>query len=196
VQSDILERWLEEVVVAPGATALRDRDAARRVLLDDALRAAPLLADLEGRIVDVGSGGGSPGIPLASDLPERSFTLLEAERRKCAFLELFARELPNVEVVWGRAEEQETEAFGVALAKALAKPPVAAELCLPLVATGGAVMLWLGSEADRESVARAAERVGGALEQDVDGLVVLRKIAPTPPGFPRRPGMAKKRPLA
>ena len=196
MQSDILERWLEEVVAAPGATALRDRDAARRVLLDDALRAAPLLTDLEGRIVDVGSGGGSPGIPLASELPERSFTLLEAERRKCAFLELFARELPNVEVVWGRAEEQETEAFGVALAKALAKPPVAAELCLPLVATGGAVMLWLGRDADREPMARAAERVGGALEQDVDGLVVLRKIAPTPPGFPRRSGMAKKRPLA
>jgi len=196
VESDVLERWLEEVVAAPGATALRDRDAARRVLLDDALRAAPLLADLEGRVVDVGSGGGSPGIPLASALPERSFTLLEAERRKCAFLELFARELANVEVVWGRAEEQETEAFGVALAKALAKPPVAAELCLPLVATGGAVMLWLGRDADREPMARAAERVGGALEQDVDGLVVLRKIAPTPPGFPRRSGMAKKRPLA
>ena len=84
----------------------------------------------------------------------------------------------------------------MALAKALAKPPVAAELCLPLVATGGAVMLWLGRDADREPMARAAERVGGALEQDVDGLVVLRKIAPTPPGFPRRSGMAKKRPLA
>jgi 16S rRNA (guanine527-N7)-methyltransferase len=196
VPSDLLGRWLEEVVVAPGATALRDPNAARRVLLDDARRAAPLLADLEGRIVDVGSGGGSPGIPLAFDLPGRSFTLLEAERRKCAFLERFARELPNVEVVWGRAEEQEPGAFEVALAKALAKPPVAAELCLPLVATGGAVILWLGRDAGRGPVARAAERVGGALENDVDGLVVLRKVAPTPPGFPRRPGMAKKRPLA
>jgi 16S rRNA (guanine527-N7)-methyltransferase len=196
VSSDLLERWLEEVVVAPGATALRDPNVARRVLLDDAQRAAPLLADMEGPIVDVGSGGGSPGIPLASDLPCRTFTLLEAERRKCAFLERFASELPNVEVVWGRAEEQEPESFGVALAKALAKPPVAAELCLPLVATGGAVILWLGRDAGRELVERAAERVGGALEQEVDGLVVLRKVAPTPPGFPRRPGMAKKRPLA
>jgi 16S rRNA (guanine527-N7)-methyltransferase len=196
VPGDLLERWLEEVVVAPGATALRDASAARRVLLDDALRAAPLLADLEGPIVDVGSGGGSPGIPLAFTLRERSVTLLEAERRKCAFLERFSRELPNVEVVWGRAEEQEPDAFGVALAKALAKPPVAAELCLPLVATGGAVILWLVRDAGREAVARAAERVGGVLEHDVDGLVVLRKIAPTPPGFPRRPGMAKKRPLA
>jgi 16S rRNA (guanine527-N7)-methyltransferase len=181
MQSAVLERWLEEVVEAPGATALRDPTSARRVLLDDALRAAPLLAGFEGRIVDVGSGGGSPGIPLASALPGRSFTLLEAERRKCAFLESFAREL---------------ESFGVALAKALAKPPVAAELCLPLVAAGGAVILWLARNADRESLARAAERVGGALEHDANGLVVLRKIGPTPPGFPRRPGMAKKRPLA
>ena len=194
--SDLLERWLEEIVAAPGATALRDQRTARRVLLDDALRAVPLLADLEGRIVDVGSGGGSPGIPLAVDLRERSFTLLEAERRKCAFLDRFARELPNVEVVWGRAEQQEPASFGVALAKALAKPPVAAELCLPLVATGGAVILWLGRDADRKALTRAAERVGGSLEHDVDGLVVLRKVAETPPGYPRRPGMAKKRPLA
>jgi 16S rRNA (guanine527-N7)-methyltransferase len=196
VESAVLERWLEEVVSAPGATALRDPDAARRVLVDDALRATELVSGLEGTIVDVGSGNGSPGIPLAVALPLRSFTLLEAERRKCVFLERLAREVPNVEVVWGRAEEQEVEVFGVALAKALAKPPVAAELCLPLVATGGAVILWLGRDADRESLTRAAEQVGGALERDVDGLALLRKIAETPPGFPRRPGMAKKRPLA
>jgi 16S rRNA (guanine527-N7)-methyltransferase len=196
VESTVLERWLEEVVSAPGATALRDPDAARRVLVDDALRATELVSGLEGTIVDVGSGNGSPGIPLAVALPLRTFTLLEAERRKCVFLERLAREVPNVEVVWGRAEEQEVEAFGVALAKALAKPPVAAELCLPLVATGGAVVLWLGRDADRESLTRAAEQVGGALERDVDGLALLRKIAETPPGFPRRPGMAKKRPLA
>jgi 16S rRNA (guanine527-N7)-methyltransferase len=196
VESAVLERWLEEVVSAPGATALRDPHAARRVLVDDALRATELVSGLEGSIVDVGSGGGSPGIPLAVALPLRSFTLLEAERRKCVFLERLAREVPNVEVVWGRAEEQEVEAFGVALAKALAQPPVAAELCLPLVATGGAVVLWLGRDADRESLTRAADQVGGALERDVDGLALLRKIAETPPGFPRRPGMAKKRPLA
>ena len=88
------------------------------------------------------------------------------------------------------------DAFGVALAKALAKPPVAVELCLPLVAPGGAVVLWLGESADREQVARAAEILGGSLESDADGLVVVRKLEPTPPGFPRKPGIAKKRPLA
>ena len=193
---EVLERWLEEVVAAPGATAFGDAAAARRVLLDDALRAAPLLGRFDGPVVDVGSGGGSPGLPLAVELPTRAFTLLEAERRKCRFLEGFADELPNVEVVWGRAEQQPVATYGVALAKALAKPPVAVELCLPLVARGGAAVLWLAESADREQVARAAEILGGSLESDVDGLVVVRKLEPTPAGFPRRPGVAKKRPLA
>ena len=194
--SGILERWLEEVIAAPGATALADVSVARRVLLDDALRALPVLAELEGLVIDVGSGGGSPGIPLAACMPERLFTLLEAERRKCAFLERFAAELPNVEVVWGRAEEQPVDVCGVALAKALARPPVATELCLPLVRPGGAVILWLGRGADRAAVARVAEKLGGRLESDLGGLVVVGKHDPTPPGFPRRPGVATRRPLA
>ena len=192
----VLERWLEEVVTAPGATALSDLEAVRRVLLEDALRAVPLLEANGPRVVDVGSGGGSPGLPLAVALPGRTFTLLEAERRKRAFLERFADELPNVEVVWGRAEEHPLETYDVALAKALAKPPVAVELCAPLVARGGAVVIWLGESADREQVARAAALVACRLESDSDGLVVLRKIGATPAGFPRRPGVAKKRPLA
>jgi len=195
VTADFLERWLEAVLDTPGATGLGSTDDARRVLLDDAVRAAPLVDSLAGPIVDVGSGGGSPGIPLAAALPARSFTLLEAERRKCALLERFASELPNVVVVCGRAEEQSVETFGVALAKALAKPPVAAELCLPLVSTGGTAIVWLGRSADRSALARTAERVGGHLESESAGLAILRKVEPTPPGFPRRPGMAKKRPL-
>ena len=170
--------------------------SARPVLLDDALRARAIVERFAGRVIDVGSGGGSPGIPLAVALPLRSFTLLEAERRKCDFLERATAALPNVDVVWGRAEEQPVDAFGVALAKALAKPPVAAELCLPLVEPGGAAVLWVGATADREPVARVAELLGGCLESDVDGLVVLRKLTATPPGFPRRSGMAKKRPLS
>ena len=193
---EVLERWLEEVVSAPGATAFDDAVAARRVLLDDALRAARLVGRFGGPVVDVGSGGGSPGLPLAVEMPTRLFTLLDAERRKCRFLETFAAELPNVEVVWGRAEEQPVDTYGVALAKALAKPPVAVELCLPLVVPGGAVVLWLGESADRDQVARASEILGGSLESDADGLVVVRKVDPTPAGFPRRPGAAKKRPLA
>lgn len=195
MDDDTLERWLEEVLAAPGLTALSDRETARKVLLEDALRAVALVAGTPGRIVDVGSGGGSPGVPLAISLPDRQFTLLEAERRKARFLESIAERLHNVEVVWGRAEAQPTEAWEIALAKALAKPPVAAELTLPLVRLGGLAVLWVGETADREHVSRAAAAVGGVLEEDRDGLLVLRKVEPTPAGYPRRPGVAKKRPL-
>jgi 16S rRNA (guanine527-N7)-methyltransferase len=192
----VLERWLEEVLVRPGLTGIDDRATAYRMLLEDALRATELVSATPGAVVDVGSGGGSPGIPLAATLPDRDFTLLEAERRKAHFLERVSAELPNVRVVRGRAEEQETDAFGVALAKALARPPVAVELCLPLVRPGGTAILWVGASADRMRVSWVAEQLGGSLEDDVDGLLVLRKVEPTPAGFPRRPGMAKKRPLA
>jgi 16S rRNA (guanine527-N7)-methyltransferase len=164
------------------------------MLWDDALRAVPLVERFDGAIVDVGSGGGSPGIPLAATLPAREVTLLEAQQRKCDFLRQWAP--PNARVVWGRAEEQPVETFGVALAKALAQPPAAAEWCLPLVQVGGAAILWLGESADLGAVASVAEQLGGGPPEEHDGLVVIPKIAPTPEGFPRRAGVAKRRPLA
>jgi 16S rRNA (guanine527-N7)-methyltransferase len=164
------------------------------MLLDDALRALPLLATYEGAVIDVGSGGGSPGIPLAVSLPGREVTLLDTEQRKCDFLRRWAP--PNTEVVWGRAEEQPVEGWGVALAKALAPPPVAAELCLPLVRVGGAAIVWVGERADLDRLASATEQLGGDPPELHAGLAVIRKVVPTPAGFPRRAGVAKKRPLA
>jgi 16S rRNA (guanine527-N7)-methyltransferase len=193
---EALERWLEALVATPGLTAISDVASARRVLVDDALKALAVVRSASGDVIDVGSGGGSPGIPLAVELPNRRFTLLEAERRKCAFLSRQTEGLPNVEVVWGRAESQPVDSWGVALAKALAQPPIAAELCLPLVRPGGLAILWVGETADATQVARAASRLAAALEPGPPGLLLLRKQGPTPPGFPRRPGMAKKRPLA
>ncbi len=192
----VLDDWLAAVVATPGLTSLEAGAEARRALLEDSLRAVELVRSFDGPIVDVGSGGGAPGIPLAAALPEREVTLLEAERRKADFLSGWKERLPNVHVVWGRAEEQEVDAFGVAVAKALAAPPVAAEWCLPLVRPGGAVVLWLGPTADLARVARVAELLAAAPPEDHDGLLVIRKLGPTPRGFPRRPGMARKRPLA
>ena len=193
---ELLERWLASVLAEPGLTALPDLAAARAHLLEDALRALPLVRGTDGPVVDVGSGSGSPGLPLAAALPGRQVTLLDSSRRKCTFLERFVPELPNVEVVWGRAEEHARGSYAVALAKALAKPPVAAELTLPLVREGGIAVLWCGESADRAAVARAAAQVSGELEADDGGLLVLRKTGPTPSRFPRRPGTARKRPLA
>ncbi len=164
------------------------------MLLDDSLRGAELVSDYDGAIVDVGSGGGAPGIPLAHALPGREVVLLEAERRKAAFLERVAP--PNARVVWGRAEEQPLDWAGVAVAKALAHPPTAAEWCLPLVRPGGAVVLWVGPSAERERVAAVAARLAAEPVEAPAGFLVLHKLGPTPPGFPRRPGVAKKRPLA
>jgi 16S rRNA (guanine527-N7)-methyltransferase len=192
----VLDAWVRAVVEAPGLTSLRDVDEARRMLLEDSLRGAEIVGELEGPIVDVGSGGGAPGIPLAAALPDHKVTLLEAERRKVEFLRRWEAELPNVRVVWGRAEDQETDRFGVAVAKALAQPPVAAEWCLPLVQAGGAAVLWVGPSVEIDRVARVADQLAAAPPELRDGLLVIRKLAPTPEGFPRRPGMARKRPLA
>jgi 16S rRNA (guanine527-N7)-methyltransferase len=181
-------------VATPGLTAIRDEAEAQAMLLDDALRAAELVGALDGDVIDVGSGGGSPGIPLAVSLPDRAFTLLEAERRKCDFLERWAP--PNAHVVWGRAEEQPVDTYGVAVAKALAQPATAVEWMLPLVRPGGAAILWLGPTADLAAVAAVAALLGGGEPEARDGLTAIPKLAPTPPGYPRRPGMAKKRPLA
>ena len=192
----MIERWLDELVATPGLTAVSGEDA-RRVHLDESLAVLKTLERFEGPLVDVGSGGGAPGIPLAHALPDREVTLLEATGRKCDFLERWTAELPNLRVVCGRAEEQPVDTWGVAVAKALAPPPVAAEWCLPLVAPGGAAILYVGPTAQAEQVARVAELLAAELEPDSPpGLLVLRKLGPTPPGFPRRPGVARKRPLA
>ena len=199
-----LERWLEALVAGPGLTAVRDPAEARRVHVDDALAAAELVQD--GPVVDVGSGGGSPGIPLAAARPELRVDLLEAQRRKCAFLVSAADAFPNVTVVCARAEEHGRgagrEAYGTAVAQALAQPPVALEWCLPLVRVGGRVILLVG-EVDPERAAVAAEAVGGGAPETVAssggtrrGLLLVAKVRPTPERFPRRPGAARKRPLA
>ncbi len=192
----VVERWLAAVLATPGLTAITDVAAARATLLDDALKASEIVAATAGPIIDVGSGGGTPGIPLAALFPDRPVTLLDAERRKCAFLETWMPDLPNLSVVWGRAEEQEGERFGVAVAKALAHPPTAAEWCLPLVREGGLVVLWVGETAEEARVARVAELLAGVLEPSPPGLFLIRKTGRTPDRFPRRTGVARKRPLA
>ena len=190
-----VERWLDALLGTPGLTSIRDREEARRVHVEQSLAALEAVRASGGAVVDVGAGGGAPGIPLAAALPDLSFTLLEANARKCAFLEGIAADFSNVQIVRGRAEEQPVESYRTALAKALAQPPVAVELCLPLVEEGGGAVLYVGPSADVDAVRRAAELLNGEVEER-DGFLLVVKQGPTPQGFPRRPGFAKKRPLA
>ena len=193
----LLRAWIAELIATPGLTAITDPELAWARHVEEALALVPLLAAAPaGPIVDLGAGGGSVGIPLAVSLPEREVVLIEAERRKCAFLETWAARLPNLRVVWGRAEEQGTDWAAAAVAKALAPPAVAAEWLLPLVAPGGLAVLFVGATARTETLAAVAGRLAGEVVDGPAGLLVLRKTGPTPPGFPRRTGVARKRPLA
>ncbi len=173
--------------------------------VEDALSALALVERLAPvGMVDVGSGNGSPGIPLALASGVAT-TLLEARAPRAAFLRGACAALSApCSVVHARSEiyarASGRDAFDLALARALAPPPVAAELCLPLLRPGGAALLWTG-EADAGAVARTALELGGELVavHPVAGarrLLELRKQAPTPERFPRRPGLAAKRPLA
>ena len=201
-----LERYCRLVAAAAvSVTALRSDEAIRAELVDDALAARDLIgSNLPARTIDVGSGNGSPGIPLAIayDAP---VTLLEAVGRKARFLQGVVRELGVAATVVGERSELYArgagrDAYDLALARALAAPPVAVELCLPLVRPGGRVVLWTGS-VDPASLDRVARLVAGRVASVVAStgdrmLVELEKTGPTPDRFPRRPGMAGKRPLA
>ncbi|HVI18736.1 MAG TPA: RsmG family class I SAM-dependent methyltransferase [Gaiellales bacterium] len=200
-----LEQYCRLVADAPiSVTALPDLAAIRRELVEDALRARPLIGEsLPDLAVDVGSGNGSPGIPLAIDYG-RPVTLLEAASRKAAFLRRVVAELRiEAPVVAGRSEQYARAAgrdrFDLVLARALAPPPVALELCLPLARAGGRVLLWTG-EVDGDAMDEVAGQLAGRVMriEPYGGrrLVEVAKLDATPERFPRRPGMAGKRPLA
>jgi 16S rRNA (guanine527-N7)-methyltransferase len=163
------------------------------------------------RIADLGAGAGWPGLALAAALPEAHVALVESAVRHCRYLEraVAAGRLENAEVVHARAEEWQAGigANDVVTARALAALPVLCEYAAPLLADGGVLVAWKGLVEPAEAEAGAAAGAVLGLEaievRDVDpypdaerrSLHVFRKIAPTPERFPRRPGMAVKRPL-
>ena len=164
------------------------------------------------RIADIGSGAGWPGLALAAALPEAQVSLVESAIRHCRYLERAVEEaeLANVAVVNARAEAwpEGLGAHDLVTARALAALPVLCEYAAPLLAEGGALVAWKGAVPDGEAAdgAAAAEQLGLVADRVVRAepyagarehtLHVFRKIAPTPERFPRRPGMATKRPLS
>jgi 16S rRNA (guanine527-N7)-methyltransferase len=193
-------------------TPVREPHAALRVHLADSL-AGLELEELRGAdgIADIGAGAGFPGLALAIALPGTQVTLVESNARKSAFITATADAagLANVDVVAERAEEWEAGIGGstIVTARALAPLGVLAEYAAPLLRDGGALVAWKGRrDADEERIAAlAAEQLGLVLEEvrsvrpfegaDHRHLHVLRKVGPTPSRFPRRAGMATKRPL-
>lgn len=197
-----LDRWLAELVEQPGLTAATDSATARALHVDVALEALPLITG--GPVIDVGTGCGSPGIPLAVALPGVEFHLLDASRRKCEFLRRWQADIPNIRVIAGRAEdvgrERGRDAYVLALARALAPLAVALEWALPLVRPGGRAVLLVGPSVSTslDSVARElGARHSGEIRSPGSGrrLLVYEKLTPTPARFPRKTGIARKRPL-
>jgi 16S rRNA (guanine527-N7)-methyltransferase len=181
-----------------------------RALIDDCLVLVEHLGSAR-KVVDVGSGGGLPGIPLKIARPDLELTLIEADQDKAAFLvhACAALGLEGVYVVPRRAEEAGhdpglREAFDVAVARALAPMPVLAELCLGLVRVGGRLLAQKTEGEDPGAGSHAIEVMGGALAaihaapsaaRRGGTVVVIEKIHPTPAAYPRRPGVPNRRPL-
>jgi 16S rRNA (guanine527-N7)-methyltransferase len=193
-------------------TAVREPQRILEDHLADSLVALELdHVDWDGRIADLGAGAGFPGLPLAVARPSASVALVESNTRKCEFLRGAVRRLglQNSEIVRERAEQwrEGIDSCDVVVARALASLPVVAEYAAPLLRTGGTLVAWRGRRdpVDETMGASAAAELGLEPLDPVAvapypeaihrHLHVMLKVAPTPPRFPRRPGVARKHPL-
>ncbi len=206
-----LHRLLMDDPLAP--TAVRDP----RKVIDDHLADSLIALELgqvraASALADLGSGAGVPGLPLAIALPHADVVLVESAARKCAFLERAVAScgVANVRVVHARAEAwlAGLAAFDVVTARALAPLEVVVEYSAPLLVLGGTLVAWRGRrDPEAEDVAARAAGEVGLEPLDIvpvqpyptaqnRNLHLMSKVMQTPAGFPRRPGMAVKRPLA
>jgi 16S rRNA (guanine527-N7)-methyltransferase len=200
-------------------TTVTDLEAALDVHIADSLSGLEVaeLRDAD-RIADLGAGAGFPGLVLAIALPAARVDLIESARRKVAVIDRLARaaQVPNARAVVARAEEWARtpmalgggrEGYAAVTARAVAGLPVLVEYAAPLLRLSGVLVAWKGArDPAEEGLGRvAADEVGLTLldvlrVEPFEGarnrhLHVYRKVAPTPERFPRRPGMAAKRPL-
>ncbi len=194
-------------------TAITQPDEAWTRHILDALTLVPLLAQVQSpsrpRVIDIGSGGGVPGIPLAIVLAAMDFVLLEATGKKAQFLRAAALDLGlhNATVIQGRAEalgqdhRGHRERYDAATVRAVGHLAVVAELAAPLVRPGGLVLAVKGAKAETE-LAEAAKAFGlvgarhaATIPTPTGRVVVLEKATRTPRMYPRRDGEPKRSPL-
>ena len=218
-QAEQLRSFLSTLAEDPHApTAVRNPGEALDVHLADSLAGLPALDEalaggVPARVADIGSGAGLPGIPLAVARPSVGFDLVEATQRKCSFLAgAVARlGLDNVVVHCARVEElpgaDSRDSYGLVLARAVAPLATLVEYAAPLLDEGGVLVAWKGArDADEERAGQNAARDVGLEPIRVEPVTpyetsrnrhlnLYRKVRPCPPGFPRRPGMARRHPL-
>ena len=221
IDAEELHRRLDPVLALLAAdpaslSSVRDPRRAWRVHVEDSLSGLELVGS-PARLADVGAGAGFPGLVLAAALPETRVDLIESIARKSAFIEraIAAAGLENARAVNARSEEWAVEAdpaggreaYDVVTARAVGRLATLAELASPLLRDGGRLVAWKGRRDPEEEA--ELERAGGELAMLAEPIVdagtraemanrhlhPVRKSGATPPGLPRRPGIAKKRPF-
>lgn len=217
-QLDTFERYYHELIewnARINLTAITDYNQVIVKHFLDSISIAPLLQSFgpTGRLVDIGTGAGLPGIPLKIVLPDWHVTLLEATGKKVDFLNhvIAQLDLRNITAVHARAEDlgqdpTYREQFDVAVARAVARMATLVEYALPLVHIGGWFIAQKGVDVDEEleSAVRALDELGGRVHQivpvqlpglDKRHLIVVEKIARTSVKYPRRAGLPERKPL-
>lgn len=193
-------------------TAITDTEDIRLKHFEDSLAIEQTIQLTDQSVIDIGTGAGFPGIPIKLAHPGIKLTLLEATRKKVDFLKHIVSllNLNDVEIIWGRAEEvikDHREAFDIALSRAVAKLNILSELSLPFVKVGGSFIAYKEEKVEEEveEAKRSIKTLGGELKEIkkvklpgsdiVRSLVIIKKIAPTPPEYPRRTAVVQKKPL-
>jgi 16S rRNA (guanine527-N7)-methyltransferase len=196
-------------------TAIRDTESIRtKHFLDSFSSVLAWKASPPSNLIDVGTGAGFPGVPLKILYPNLKLTLVESVGKKAKFCQHIVRllGLEQVDVIQARAEDlgqnpQQREGYDWAVARAVANLNVLSEYLIPLVRIGGSMLAQKGESgpAEAQSAEKAMELLGGKLKQlipvhlpgvaDDRYLVVVDKVAATPPKYPRKPGVPVKQPL-
>jgi 16S rRNA (guanine527-N7)-methyltransferase len=196
-------------------TAIRDAESIRtKHFLDSFSCVQAWKGSAPSQLIDVGTGAGFPGIPLKILYPNLKLTLVESVGKKAMFCQHIVRVLglEHVEVIQARAEDlgqdpTHREKYDWAIARAVANLNVLSEYLIPLVKIGGAVLAQKGESgpAEAQSAEEAMRLLGGKLKQlipvtlpgvaDERYLVIVEKVAATPPRYPRKPGIPMKQPL-
>lgn len=211
VVADMMLEWNEKI----NLTAITDPKEIAVKHFADSLSIVPLLPGVEFSMIDVGTGAGYPGIPVAIARPDVELTLLDSLNKRIVYLQELCRRLEiSANLVHGRAEvaahnEELREGFDIATARAVANLPVLCEYCIPYVKRGGKFIAMKGPDVEEESknISRAAKVLGAGFREiqsiqfKLDDeiierrLVVFDKISPTPEKYPRNTAKIKKEPL-